>query len=39
MHEAKPSPKTTGEFEHFEDLTRKLVAVPKAELDEKRKTT
>lgn len=26
----------TAEFDRFEDLTRKLVKVPKAELDEKR---
>jgi hypothetical protein len=26
-----------GEFERFEDLTRKLAQVPKAEVDEKRK--
>lgn len=29
--------KQEGEFERFEDLTRKLVQVPKKELDEKRK--
>ena len=30
-----PTAQTTGEFEQFEKLTRKLVTVPKAELDEK----
>lgn len=29
---------TPDEFERFEDLARRLVQVPKSELDEKRKT-
>ena len=32
----KPNPQPNPEFEKFEDLTKKLLKVPKEELDEKR---
>ncbi len=31
----KQQPKNEAEFESFEDLAKKLMAVPKAEIDEK----
>jgi hypothetical protein len=32
----KPATATSGEFEQFEDLTRKIVQIPKTEIDKKR---
>jgi hypothetical protein len=33
-----PAPEGESEFERFEDLTRKVLTVPKKEVDEKRAT-
>jgi hypothetical protein len=32
----KPAPPSKDDFARFEDLTRKLVGVPKSEIDERR---
>lgn len=37
--EKQPAGERPSEFERFEALTRKLIRVPKSEVDEKRKTT
>jgi len=35
MAKRRPPPKTTKEFRRFKDFLRRIVAVPKKEIDEK----
>jgi hypothetical protein len=38
-HDTRQEEQGPAEFQRFENLTRKVAQVPKAEVDEKRKTT
>ncbi len=37
MAKKRPAPKTTKEFTRFKDFLRRIVAVPRSEVDEKMK--